>query len=515
VRWRSYRLRPAYQVLGIGYAQPEDVKVSSDGLHAYVTERTGALLRIDLSNANRVHAQVVSAGMAAPHQIVLAEDHGHAYLVEFANLGRLLRIDLATGTQTVMADALENAIGLVMSSDLRFAYVTEQAAAGGRLLRIDLANGTRDVVLTGLTNPFMLTWADAGQAALLTTQRDPADLVSLIDLTQSPIAARTLATVPQRPSSVAVVAPSRLIACCNDVLSELQLTGSVFVATGPIIMGIGHVPADRIVGGYADTTIDPAYPFQVKDAPFGGSLWLMINRDKAYGTEARWYRVAVDDVVQTQDWNDYRWSTSTTPPQWVLQTASRVGAFYRVRAPHELWYNYWLGYRLNTTGLPNGLHTIAVELYSAANLASLVSSHTLQVQIDNSVPTARIDAILHDGVPVGTCAVVDSGSNAFRFVITAHDPQGHLKSWSLSALWGDNASAGIASGSYPASSPEPLPMWHGPLGEVVPAAPGWAAMQKCAHTFYLGIWDRVIDGYDHLHYNHYHKSITIMLPALP
>ena len=118
------------------------MKVSSDGLHAYVTERTGALLRIDLSNANRVHAHVISAGMAAPHQIVLAEDHGHAYLVEFANLGRLLRIDLASGAQTVMADALENAIGLVMSSDLRFAYITEQAPAGGRLLRIDLANGT-------------------------------------------------------------------------------------------------------------------------------------------------------------------------------------------------------------------------------------------------------------------------------------------------------------------------------------------------------------------------------------
>ncbi len=39
----SYQLRPAYQVLGRGYDQPEDVKVSADGQHAYVTERTSAL----------------------------------------------------------------------------------------------------------------------------------------------------------------------------------------------------------------------------------------------------------------------------------------------------------------------------------------------------------------------------------------------------------------------------------------------------------------------------------------
>jgi hypothetical protein len=177
VHWRSYRLRPAYQILGTGYAQPEDVKASADGQHAYVTERTGALLRIELNNAARAHAQVVSAGMAAPHQIVLAEDHGYAFLVEYANPGRLLRIDLASGAQAVMADNLQFAIGLAMSADLRFAYITEQAPAGGRLIRIDLVSGSREELLTGLTNPFMLTWADAGRGALLTTQRDPANLV--------------------------------------------------------------------------------------------------------------------------------------------------------------------------------------------------------------------------------------------------------------------------------------------------------------------------------------------------
>ena len=49
ITWTTYRLGSAYQVIGIGYNQPEDVVVTADETHAYVTERSGALLRVDLS----------------------------------------------------------------------------------------------------------------------------------------------------------------------------------------------------------------------------------------------------------------------------------------------------------------------------------------------------------------------------------------------------------------------------------------------------------------------------------
>jgi hypothetical protein len=32
-----------------------------------------------------------------------------------------------------------------------------------------------------------------------------------------------------------------------------------------------------------------------------------------------------------------------------------------------------------------------------------------------------------------------------------------------------------------------------------------------AHTFYLGVRDRVVNGYNYLHHRGYHKSITIWL----
>ena len=110
IQWRTYKLHPLYEVLGTGYTQPEDVVVTADGLFAYVTERSGNLLHVDLSNANRAHATVVSAGMTAPHQIALDEDHGQAYVVEFADPGRLLRIDLTTGAQTTLYSSLDHAL---------------------------------------------------------------------------------------------------------------------------------------------------------------------------------------------------------------------------------------------------------------------------------------------------------------------------------------------------------------------------------------------------------------------
>jgi len=121
IQWVTYHLDPAYAVLGTGYDQPEDVKVSSDDAHAYVTERTGALLRVALNNANRGAATVVSSGMTAPHQLVLDEAHNAAYVVDYAASGRVWRVDLTSGNRTEAVSNLEFPIGLALSADLQFA----------------------------------------------------------------------------------------------------------------------------------------------------------------------------------------------------------------------------------------------------------------------------------------------------------------------------------------------------------------------------------------------------------
>ncbi len=528
----------AYSVLGSGYTQPEDVVVSSDETTAYVTERSGNFLQVDLTNANRAAAAVLTGGLNAPHQIALDEDHGHAYVVEFSDPGRLLRIDLTTGTPTTLVPDLHFAIGLVVSANGRYAYVTEQLAGGnGRLSQIDLMTNLRTVLFTSPTAPlFFMSWADPGRSSILVPERDPADDVWVIDLTNSPPTARTLATgVPSRPSSVNATSPDILLLCSDSQISQIDLVGGVFSIGGPIILGVGLVPVSRIEQsavspklGYADTTVDLNYFFQVLDTPFGGTLALMFNHERAWTTlGARYYKIFVDGVLAVQPWSDYLWNTVTN--SFDLQTLNPAyGGFFRVRAPGQIWFNHWLGYLLDTTALTGGLHTVHVRVYAHHTNASEINIladpyHSIQLMVDNRGPHTSIDEIDHDGNPVATCAIIDSGTYFFDFLITARDLDGNLKSWSLSAEWGDNKSALIASDNYP--SVDPPPTWFGPSGAPVgpwdcqipagvvpPDTNADPTSWRCAHTFRLGAWDRTINGYGYLYYNEYNKSITILLP---
>ena len=103
-------------MLGTGYNQPEDVKLSVDGVHAYVTERTGDLVKVALASANRGSATVIATGMTAPQQLFLDEAHNSAYVVQYASPGSLLQINLTTGVKTAITSALTNPVGLVLSA---------------------------------------------------------------------------------------------------------------------------------------------------------------------------------------------------------------------------------------------------------------------------------------------------------------------------------------------------------------------------------------------------------------
>ncbi|MDY7081602.1 MAG: hypothetical protein SXQ77_04150, partial [Halobacteria archaeon] len=286
---------------------------------------------------------------------------------------------------------------------------------------------------------------------------------------------------------------------------------------------IGKVPVDRISSdGYADTTVDPGYHFQVKDSPFGGTLPVKINHERAFNEGASYYKLKVDGNEPRQMWNEYKWSTSND--RFNLETRKPVsGGYYRVKEPDELWYDHWLGYRLGTGGFTNGKHTVEVEFYGATNSSSLINSETVDVRIDNQRPRAEINDIIHqhdtDGsTPVGTCGIVEDGGDDFTFMITAEDPEGHLRSWRLTTVWGDNKSAHVTSDTY--EPPRSGVTWNGIVNqEVPPASSPWSATvsgdptsRRCARTFYLRVWDRTINGEHYIHRSDYHKSITLMLP---
>jgi hypothetical protein len=511
----------AKTVLGTGYNAPQDIELSADGLHAYVTESPGSLLRVSLSAANRASATVISSGLNGCGQIALDEAHGFAYVTEFT-ASRLQKISLADGSRTpVVAPTLFAPRGVILTGDARFAYVSDDS---GKITRFDLMFNTFTVVASGLNAPRYLTFADAGESIILFPEPNPAGAVYKLDLTASPpsVMAITAAT-PAAPYSVSVLSPDRILIACGTVISEADLTSSVFSPAGPILLGIGFVPNDatHLPNGYADTSMDPAYFFQVKDCPFGGTLPLMINWQHARAMGANYYQVFIGGVQVTQPFTDYLWSVPLNAFEAV--TTAPVGGYYLLRSAGQIWLNFWLGLLLDTTGQPNALNTISIKLFSAQNPATEIGHATdagrfAALMIDNTVPTANLLQILHSGVPVATCDIVTTLPHTFTFQITASAPR-HLLGWNLYAYWGDNQAALVTSDAY-SNHITPTRIWTGVTSTVVPP-PGptpWDASVAgdptsihCAHTLWLSAWDRVINGWGYIHgAATYHKSITLM-----
>lgn len=430
INWVTYNIGSGYKVLGTGYTNPEDVKLSVDGVHAYVTERTGDLVRVSLASASRSAATVIASGMTAPQQLFLDEAHNSAYIVEFAATGTLLKVNLTTGVKTPLISTLNNPVGVVLSSDLQYAYVTEQTTGPdlGRVSSIQLSTTTRTTLVKGLTAPFFLTWADGAQDSLLVPLRDPSNSIISVNVNVMPATSNVVAAgVPARPSSVALATPGQMLICCDAVIEEVNF--SAFPLAGPLLMGIGFIPFDRInqppspLVGLADTTVDPTYFYQVKDTPFGGSLPIMVNHQTAAADGAFFYQVRVDGIAHTDTWTNYLWNGT----EYVLQTISPItvgstSACYPVHPLSELflWFNPSLGDLLDSTSLSNGLHTIQLHFTDArGNLLPTIISTPLVILVNNQHCVATLALPLLSGLPADSCGVMHYGASTTATVTMA------------------------------------------------------------------------------------------------
>lgn len=481
IQWVTYRLNPAYAVLGTGYTNPEDVKVTADGLAAYVTERSGNLLRVTLSNANRAAATVLATGLTAPQQLVLDEAHHAAYVVEYANPGRLWRIDLNTGTKTVLVANLENAVGLALAADLQYAYVSEQTGGAdkGRVSRIQLNNGARTLLAKGLTNPFFLTWADDTRTTLLVPERDPANRITRVGTDGSTSVVVT--GVAPRPSSVAVIAPGRILVCSDQVISRVEFL--TLDAAAPLFTGIGFIPFDKVnqVSGLAST---PGAPYPVSNAPFGGRLPIMVNHLRGAAAGGTYFRVWVDGLAREDQSSDYRWNGS----EFVLHALGPVSPAgspapancYPVHAPAELslWADKGIGMYLDSRTLTNGQHTLVLELTNAAG-AQIEQSPPLKIMVNNQACVAKLDPPTLGATPADSlCGVLRYGANPagkVKLAFSAVHPANYAN-YSFSLIKGANQ---IKSVSGPVSPPPPA------LEYTVPDLLGTCQMAGLAESLYV------------------------------
>lgn len=471
INWVTYKLGSAYQVLGTGYTQPEDVKLSVDGVHAYVTERSGDLVKVALASANRSSATVVASGLNTPQQLFLDEAHNAAYVVEYTTSGTLKKINLTNGQSTVIFSGLVNPVGVVLSADLQYAYVSEQMTGGatGRISCIQLSSAARTTVASGLTEPFFLTWADTAQDTLLVPQRSPSNSIVSVSVTSGALNV-VAGGVASQPSSVALLNPNQMLVCCNTEVDEISFFS--FAVTGDLLMGIGLIPATSVTQTpttgqilYTANTA-PNSPYYVTNAPFGGALPIMVNFQAAANAGASFYQVTVDGTPRTDVWTDYFWNGTTNVLQTIkpAEIGNSLGC-YPVHPISELflWESPALGDLVDSTTLSNGQHTLQlVFLDAAGNPISGLTSTPLKILVNNQSCIASISApVLAVTPPVSAdaCGVLHYGSNTSTDVsigFTAGQPAGF-------GLYSTSIVRGGTELSFPPPNP-PLP--SGPVGSL-------------------------------------------------
>jgi DNA-binding beta-propeller fold protein YncE len=501
-----------------GFTHPEDVEVDGALGVGYVTTRddvgtTGALWRVDLATGAR---SLVTFNLGAPHQIALDMPTNTAYVVGF-DIGKLWKIDLTTGVKVAVVTGLGHPVGLAITADRTRAYVSEQSS--NRVSEYDLALGsrTRDVA-TGLISPFFLSWTDPAQISLYVAERSAANQITRIDLataTKLPV----LTALPVNPSGIALNYTGSALYLTTDS-KVLRAELAALPMSEPVFLGVGHVPSTKIVSGYATT--DPGYFFQVKHAPFGGTLNLFGNLSNFKMLGATHYRVLVSKDggpygALGQSWTAYRWNTTTL--QYEAVNVAPVTADQRYAIPPEYpalaarWYPAFLMMRWPSSA--NGSYSFKVEIYNGAanpTATPLPTGNSLTLAVDNTPPEVDIVAIRqHPGPMIKACDIVTAAPNRFDFQITATDPNQHMLSYDLAAYWGKNKSASItgAADSYASHvSAAPPHAWGGVINAWLPAA-GWAASCNCAHTFILRAWKRTTDGYGYVLSGQSSQSLTI------
>ena len=491
IQWVTYKPASPYHVIGTGYATPEDIAVASNEKTAYVTERTGNLLRVDLTNASRPQAAVVASGMHAPQQIYLDEAHQQAYTVEYANPGRLIRIDLTTGKQTVLLNTLNNAIGLLISPDLNDAYISEQSG-GGRVTRYSLTGGGSQVIASGLTNPFYLTWVYGSESAMLVAERDPANRITMVRTVPGTGSVNTVITgTAGRPSSVAFTGTSRVLICCDQEIDSADLLADI--AGDGLAQGIGLVPWSLIdmATGLTNTASQPSYPYQFpQGSPFGGTLSLQVNHLLAWQTGMHYYRILVDGAVRTETWWDLQLDLATghynIPVQFKPKTIGALDGCYDVHPPGVFYYNTGLAMILNSALLANGKRTFKVEFLDGAGNIVSSHTHTQDVMIDNNPCVAKIDMpTLAGKSATPQCGVlkVSAPGDLFDLDYTASHPAG-FATWGFWIVKGANTVYNTSGKANPA--PVHYQSTAGAMLGNCPAA---------AFAAELSVWTMAVNGY--------------------
>lgn len=280
-----------------------------------------------------------------------------------------------------------------------------------------------------------------------------------------------------------------------------------------IFGSIGLIPSKKIDSGGRATT-DSGYYVRVQNAAFGGRLNVIGNRNKIkdmWAKNRRKYKVQIkapgsssfNDLISS--WTNYRWNGT----DHVLETFSaNSSGFYFLANPNKDYSIDNLLIQFPTGFLPNGKATLRIRFYNTSGSgSSSADQEDLDIYIDNHLPSAVIEKVLHGGSEIDACAIEKIGPDpdGLRFRLTGHDPEGNLLNVHFRATYGENQSAHIFSEGYPPSKGN----WKGFEDKLLPDT--WRPPVTCAYSFVLTARARTTNGYRYIGRSTYHKNLTLLL----
>jgi hypothetical protein len=389
-------------IVGTGYNALHDIELSSDGVHAYVVEVNGRLLRVPLNNLNRSAATIVAEnlGPGGMSQIALDEKRGCAYICTGGPTTQFLKIDLATGAVTVLAKGFALVRGLLAGKDGLSVYFSID---GNEIERYDTNTGWpwKTTLSTWLKGPRKMVWANDNETTIYLVQNGPPAVMMKIDLTAPRISPVQIAgPFSDTPYCLTMIAPDHLVVGCMHSVCEVNFPPADN-STVPILLAVGPVPVDTIhlPEGYADTSIDPACTYHARKAPFRGTLPIMINHDQARALGANYYQIQIGPLSGVPEavrrkFHNYLWNK--TNPRFDLVTIDPEAGFYKVHAQGELWLDPQIGTYLDTLSQPNELRRLSVRLFGSRDMPSEIGSagdpgRSVTLMIDNSIPFVHVE----------------------------------------------------------------------------------------------------------------------------
>lgn len=285
---------------------------------------------------------------------------------------------------------------------------------------------------------------------------------------------------------------------------------------GPVMGCVGLIPTTKIDAAGRATT-DAGYFIVASNAAFGGVLNVIGNKpnlDSLITTSGAYYckvkhREGTSGTFSyfRTAWYNYSWNA--TIGDYQLQAfGPDADNFYLLPTPGVDYSIHDLLFQFNSSQLTQGIHQFEVEFYKSTKALIATPAQTLTLNIDNTVPSVKINSVKHGGVEVGTCSIVQMTSATDGIVVNfdANDAEGNLQSYAVTAVWGDGTPATLASDLYTPAKGN----WAGVTNQNAPGSGVWVPVTSCAHSIEVSATSRITNGYGYIAYNSVRKYLTLL-----